>query len=235
MKKFIKIIIFIISIFLGYLVNIMAPQFNVEFTTFIGFFFGITISIYGILILLDIICDDTFLDITPIVGLISMAIGTYYYVSEGFEHWVKGLFTMLFLLFEVAIITIPVVIIYMLFDNIKYKMTMSKYKNNGTNTYSSDYYTSDYSNNYSENRSKKSNPIFGGLSTTFFKNGDKATSMDIGGTIKEYSGISKVGELKNSKGEKIGTSTTYDLGFGISKTIYKDKNGKEIDSTTYKW
>lgn len=235
MKKFIKIIIFIISIFLGYLVNIMAPQFNVEFTTFIGFFFGITISVYGILILLDIICDDTFLDITPIVGLISMAIGTYYYVSEGFEHWVKGLFTMLFLLFEVAIITIPVAIIYMLFDNIKYKMTMSKYKNNGTNTYSSDYYTSDCSNNYSENRSKKSNPIFGGLSTTFFKNGDKATSMDIGGTIKEYSGISKVGELKNSKGEKIGTSTTYDLGFGISKTIYKDKNGKEIDSTTYKW
>ncbi len=231
MKKFIKIIIFAISIFLGYLVNIIAPQFNVEFTTFIGFFFGITISVYGILILLDIICDDTFLDITPIVGLISIAIGTYYYVSEGFEHWVMGLFTMLFLVFEVAIITIPLAIIYMLLDNIKYKITMSKYKNSG---YSGDY-TSDYSSSYSKNNTKKSNPIFGGVSTTFFKNGNKATSMDVGGTIKEYSGISKVGELKNSNGEKIGTSTTYDLGFGISKTIYKDKDGKEIDSTTYKW
>lgn len=231
MKKFIKIIIFIISICLGYLVNVIAPQVNTEITTFIGFFFGITVSVYGILILLDIICDDTFLDITPIVGLISMAIGTYYYVSEGFEHWVMGLFTMLFLVFEVAIITIPLTIIYMIFDSIKNKITMSKYKNSG---YSSDY-TSDYSNNYSTNSNRKSNPIFGGVSTTFFKNGNKATSMDIGGTIKEYSGISKVGELKNSKGEKIGTSTTYDLGFGISKTIYKDKDGKEIDSTTYKW
>lgn len=171
------------------------------------------------------------MDITPIVGLISIAIGTYYYVSEGFEHWVMGLVTMLFLVFEVAIITIPLAIIYMLLDNIKYKITMSKYKNSG---YSGDY-TSDYSSSYSKNNTKKSNPIFGGVSTTFFKNGNKATSMDVGGTIKEYSGISKVGELKNSNGEKIGTSTTYDLGFGISKTIYKDKDGKEIDSTTYKW
>lgn len=234
MKKFIKIIIFIISIFLGYLVNIIAPQVNAEFTTFIGFFYGITISVYGILILLDIICDDTFLDITPIVGLISMAIGTYYYVSAGLVHWVKGLFTMIFFVFEIGIITIPLAIIYMIFDNIKYKISISKYKNSGLNSYSNDY-TSYNSNTYSENSSKKSNPIFGGISTTLFKNGNKATSMDIGGTIKEYSGISKVGELKNSKGEKIGTTTTYDLGFGISKTIYKDKDGKEIDSTTYKW
>lgn len=235
MKKIIKIIIFIISILLGYLVNVIGSQVNTEFTVFIGFFFGITISVYGILILFDIICDDTFLDITPIVGLVSMAIGTYYYVSEGFEHWLSGLFTMLFLVFEAGIIILPLAIIYMIFDNIKYKITMNKYKNGESINYSSDY-VSNYSNDYSNPNSKKeSNPIFGGFSTTLFKNGNKATSMDIGGTIKEYSGISKVGELKNSKGETIGTSTTYDLGFGISKTIYKDKNGKEIDSTTYKW
>ena len=235
MKKFIKIIVFIISILLGYLVNVIAPQVNAEFTVFIGFFYGITISVYGILILFDIICDDTFLDITPMVGLISMAIGTYYYVSEGFEHWVMGLLTMLFIVFEVGIITIPLSLIYMIFDNIKNKITMSKYKNSESSSYSSGY-TSNYSNSYSNSKgNKKNNPIFGGVSTTFFKNGDKATSMDIGGTVKEYSGISKVGEIKNKNGEKIGTSTTYDLGFGVSKTIYKDKNGKEIDSTTYKW
>ena len=164
MKKFIKIIVFIISILLGYLVNVIAPQVNAEFAVFIGFFYGITISVYGILILFDIICDDTFLDITPIVGLISMAIGTYYYVSEGFEHWIMGLLTMLFIVFEVGIITIPLSLIYMIFDNIKNKITMSKYKNSESSSYLSDY-TSNYSNSYSNSKgNKKSNPIFGGVS-----------------------------------------------------------------------
>ena len=89
----------------------------------------------------------------------------------------------------------------------------------------------DGSNNNSLNESQN----FGDVSVTYFKDGGKATSMDIGGKIKEYSGISSVTEVKDQYGQNVGNAKTYDLGFGVSKTFYEDKDGKETEITSYKW
>ena len=106
----------------------------------------------------------------------------------------------------------------------------------GTGSYTSgNYYTSSSSSSYSSSNNKKDEPSLGDVSTSYFKNGDKATSMQIGGTLKDYTGISSIGEVRDKYGRKVGTSTTYDLGYGISTTVYKDKDGNKVEETKIKW
>ena len=59
--------------------------------------------------------------------------------------------------------------------------------------------------------------------------------MQIGGTVKDYTGISSIGEVRDKYGRKVGSSTTYDLGYGISTTVYKDKDGNKVEETKIKW
>ncbi len=135
-------------------------------------------------------------------------------------------------IFLVLLLNIPLIIA----SKPPIKTYHTYYSGNGSYTnsnYSTSYSTS--SNYFNNDNKKKSEPSFGDVSTSYFKNGDTATSMQIGGTVKDYTGISSIGEVRDKYGRKVGSSTTYDLGYGISTTVYKDKDGNKVEETKIKW
>ena len=132
-------------------------------------------------------------------------------------------------IFLVLLLNIPLIIA----SKPPIKTYNTYYSGNGSYASSINYSTS--SNYFNNDAKKKNDPSFGEVSTSYFKNGDSATSMQIGGTVKDYTGISSIGEVRDKYGRKVGSSTTYDLGYGISKTVYKDKDGNQVEETKIKW
>ena len=137
-------------------------------------------------------------------------------------------------IFLVLLLNIPLIIA----SKPPIKSYHTYYSGNGSYT-NSNYYTSSSNSSsssyFNNDNKKKDEPSLGDVSTSYFKNGDSATSMQIGGTLKDYTGISSIGEVRDKYGRKVGTSTTYDLGYGISTTVYKDKDGNKVEETKIKW
>lgn len=131
-------------------------------------------------------------------------------------------------IFLVLLLNIPLIIA----SKPPIKTYHTYYSGNGSYANSNYSTSSSYFNN---DNKKKNEPSFGDVSTSYFKNGDSATSMQIGGTLKDYTGISSIGEVRDKYGRKVGSSTTYDLGYGISTTVYKDKDGNKVEETKIKW
>lgn len=170
---------------------------------------------------------------------ISLLGGVYYNTSSAFTHWFVGAIGTFIVFIEVMLIFgFFSITLFDLVDSIKWNIYKSRNKYSG----SYDYYDGDDDTDYlAENDSSSdSNGNDYSYKKTYFKDkfGNKsgeATRYGSSDRMKSYTGISEYTEYKDKDGRYAGNATTYDMGFGITKTIYKDKDGKETDSTSYKW
>lgn len=236
MKVVVELIFFLIAVSLGFIVNIFMPMVSFSIYQFVGIIWGVFCLVGFLLLTLKVLDDcDSLVEFGMFGSFVSMLGGSYYYVSEGLEHWIIGLFPGFFIFMEMALITIPIGWFFNLVDDISFGInhrSSGSYSSGGSYSGGSSYSSNSYSNN------KKSS--YPGFTKTYYKDRmgntvGEATKYGVGGKIKEYTGISAYTEYKDKHGQNSGSSTTYDLGYGIKKTIYKDKDGNETESTSYKW
>lgn len=237
MKRIIQFIFCIAGMTLGFIVNYFMPMQEASIFQFVGILWGIFCLLRMFLLIFSIAEEtDSIFEMGQLIGFISTVGGTYYYISQGFAHWFAGLFPTIGVFIIMLIILFSTDMVCNIIDSIKDSI---RAKANGYAGFTSEGHDFSLGNN-SGNAGSQNNDNSWGFSKSYFKNDlgnvvGEANRYSTSSRVKSSTGISGYTEYKDKYGQTSGSSTTYDLGAGISKTVYKDKNGNETESTSFEW